>query len=181
MGSLVANEKISVESLLSAMLIESSNDAAVALAENFSNSGQASFAELMNRKASQLNLEISRFSDPSGLSYENISSAAEVAKMIQSSAEYQILRELTTIEETDIRSTDGKYNHHLVNSNKLLKKYPEIIIGKTGYIDEAGQCIALAIKPPRGEGMIINVILGSPDRLFEMEKLILWEKKAFLW
>lgn len=135
----------------------------------------------MNEKASHLNLKISHFSDPSGLTFENISTARELAKIVETAAQYPILREITTTQETDIHSADGKYNHHLTNSDKLLKKYPEIILGKTGFIDEAGECMALALKPPKGEGMIINIILGSTDRLLEMEKLILWEKQAFLW
>lgn len=177
MGNLVVNEKISIESLLYALLVESSNDAAVALAEKFN--GQ--FVNFMNEKAKSLGLKNTLFSDPSGLSTENISNVQDLAKLMQEVIKYPFLNQIMKTAEIDIHSADGKDNHHLINSNKLLAKYPEIIAGKTGYIDEAGGCIILVLKSPNGQGIIINVILGSQDRLGEMDKLIQWEREAYIW
>jgi D-alanyl-D-alanine carboxypeptidase (penicillin-binding protein 5/6) len=177
MGSLVANESLSVESLLYALLVESSNDAAVALAEKFD--GQ--FISFMNQKAEFFDLKNTRFSDPSGLSIENVSTAYDVARIMQEAIKYPLLNYIMKTPQAEIVSLDGKYKHKLTNSNKLLAKYPEIIAGKTGYLNEAGSCMALAIKPPSGQGIIINVILGSQDRIGEMDKLIQWEKEAFIW
>lgn len=177
MGSLIEGERISVESLLFALLIESSNDAAAALAEKFN--GQ--FVEFMNQKAGQLGLKNTRFSDASGLDAQNVSTAKDLAKIMNEAIKYPLLNYIMKTAETEISSTDGKYKHKLTNSNKLLEKYPEIIAGKTGYTEEANGCMALVIKAPNGEGMIVNVILGSEDRLSDMDKLIQWEKEAFLW
>lgn len=180
MGNLKIGEEMSVEGLLYAMLIESSNDAAMALAESASG-GDGQFVGYMNQKAEQLGLKNTHFSDPSGLSTENVSTAKELALIMQEVIKYPLLNQIMKTPEIDILSLDGKHNHHLTNSDKLLQKYPEIIAGKTGFIDEAGNCMILAIQPPGGKGAIINVILDTQDRMGEMEKLIQWEKEAYLW
>jgi D-alanyl-D-alanine carboxypeptidase (penicillin-binding protein 5/6) len=177
MGNLIVDEKMTVESLLYAMLIESSNDAAVALAEKFD--GQ--FIGYMNQKTAQLELKDTHFSDPSGLSTKNLSTAKDMAKIMREFIKYPLLTKITKMHEADILSTDGKHNHHLTNTNKLLAKYPEIIAGKTGFIDESGNCFIVAIQAPDNKGVIVNVILNTQDRIGEMDKLIQWAKKAFLW
>jgi len=177
MGNLVADEKMTIESLLYAMLIESSNDAAVALSEKFN--GQ--FVAFMNKKAEQLGLKNTHFADASGLAIENVSNAKELVKIMQEAIKYPLLKNIMKTSEIDILSADGKRNHHLINTDKLLLKYPEIIAGKTGYIDEAGNCMIVAVSAPDGKGAIINVILDSQDRIGEMDKVIQWAKEAFLW
>ena len=187
MGNLVTNEKMTIESLLYALLIESSNDAAVALAEKFSDQGGSAsggngqFVDFMNQKTAQLGLINTHFSDPSGLSTENVSTAKDMAKIMQEVIKYPLLTNIMKMPEADILSADGKHNHHLTNSNKLLAKYPEIIAGKTGFIDESGNCFIVAIQAPNNKGIIINVILNTQNRIGEMDKLIQWEKEAFLW
>jgi len=176
-GNLIVGEKMTVESLLYALLVESSNDAAVALAEKFD--GQ--FVSYMNQKAAQLDAKNTRFSDPSGLSVENISTAKDMAKIMREVIKYPLLTKIAKTPEADILSADGKRNHHLTNTNKLLVKYPEIIAGKTGYIDESGNCFIVAIQAPDSKGIIINVILNIQDRMGEMDKLIQWAKEAFIW
>jgi D-alanyl-D-alanine carboxypeptidase (penicillin-binding protein 5/6) len=177
MGNLIAGETMTIESLMDAMLIESSNDAAVALAEKFN--GQ--FVNYMNQKAAQLGAKNTHFSDPSGLSPENLSTAKDIAKIMQEFIKHPTLTQITKMPEADILSSDGKHNHHLINSNKLLSKYPEIIAGKTGYIDESGNCFVIAIHPQNEEATLIIVILNTQDRMGEMDKLIQWAKEAFIW
>ncbi|MFH0852187.1 MAG: serine hydrolase [bacterium] len=176
-GGLVAGETLTIESFLWIMLSESSNDAAVALAEKFN----GRFMEFMNKKADDIGLLATRFSDPSGLAIENVSTAKDVARIMREVIKYPLLNYIMQTPEADIASSDGKFTHHLANTNKLLAKYPEIIAGKTGYIDEAGNCMVVATKPPNGRGVIVSVILGSQDKLGEMDKLLGWEKEGFLW
>ncbi len=181
MSGLVVDEKLAVGSLLYILLMESSNDAAVALAEKFSNENPDQFVDLMNQKVQTLNLTDTHFSDPSGLDIKNVSTAKEIAEIIKQVIKIPFLNLVTITQNKEIFSLDGKIRHPLLNTNKLLAKYPEIIAGKTGYIDEAGGCMALAIKSPDGQGTIINVVLGSQDRMGDMDKLIQWEKEGFLW
>jgi len=179
-GGLVAGETLTIESLLWAMLMESSNDAAVALAES-ALGGNGQFINFMNQKVDDIGLLNTHFSDPSGLSIENISSAKDVARIMREAIKYPLLNYIMQTQETDIASSDRKFTHHLANTNKLLAKYPEIIAGKTGYIDEAGNCMTVATKSPNGRGTILSVILASQDKLGEMDKLLSWEKEAFIW
>ena len=187
MGNLVINENISIESLLYALLIESSNDAAVALSEKFFTKGvsalgaNSQFVDFMNQRAKELGLANTHYSDPSGLNNENVSTPKDLIKLIQKVIEYPLLTQIMKTPEIEIKSADEKYKHRLTNSNKLLVKYPEIIAGKTGYIDEAGSCMILVLKSPDNQGVIFNVILGSDDRIGEMDRLIQWEKEAFVW
>jgi D-alanyl-D-alanine carboxypeptidase len=67
------------------------------------------------------------------------------------------------------------------NTNEILKDFPEIIGSKTGWTPEAQGCLLLVIKAPQNRGVIINVILGSPDRFGEMKELINWSYSAYKW
>ena len=185
MGNLRVGEELIVKSLLYALLVNSSNDAAVALAENIpfppSEETEQKFIELMNKKAASLNLKNTYFVDPSGLSAENYSCAWDISVMLQEVLKYPVLEEIMQTQEIDLYSIDGKFNHHLVNTDKLLGTVPEIIGGKTGYTEEAGNCMTAAFWSPNGQGMTITVLMDSPDRIAETKTLFEWTKKAFLW
>lgn len=185
MGNLKVGEELTVKSLLYALLVNSSNDAAVALAENIpfppSEETNQKFIELMNKKAASLNLKNTYFVDSSGLSPENYSSAWDISVMLQEVLKYPVLEEIMQTKEIDLHSVDGKFNHHLVNTDKLLGIIPEIIGGKTGYTEEAGNCMTAAFGSPNGQGMTITVLMDSPDRIGETKTLFEWTKKAFLW
>jgi len=186
-GGLKTNEELSVKSLLYALLVESSNDAAQALAENIDlasklPAGSAeNFIGLMNQKAKNLGLQNSIFVDPSGLESENQSSAWELVKTMQETLEYPILQEIMQTPAIDLSSVDGKIRHHLINTNKLLDKIPDVVAGKTGYTEEAGGCMILAAKAPDGKSLIIAVVMDSQNRMADIETLINWTKEAYMW
>lgn len=173
MGDLKPDELITVRSLLNIMLIDSSNDAAFALAGR-----RADFVLLMNKKAKELGLTNTHFSNPDGLDEPgNYSSALDTQKIFS----YLINKhpealEILKTKNMVVYSLDGKIEHRLKNTNELLGKVSEVIAGKTGYTDEAGGSLILLI-----ENNIITVILGSPDRFSESEKLIQWLKSAYIW
>ncbi len=177
MGKLNVGESISVKNLLAALLIESSNDAAIALAENI----DPNFVSLMNEKAQKLGLKNSHFADPSGLDPKNVSSAQDMIKIMEEVLKYPLLQEIMQSPVWEFYSTDGAFFHRLINTNKLLGQIPEIVAGKTGYTEEAGNCMIIAAKSPNRQGFIISIIMASPDRLGESKTLIEWTKKAFLW
>ncbi|MBI5079575.1 D-alanyl-D-alanine carboxypeptidase [Candidatus Wolfebacteria bacterium] len=173
MGYLKVNEEITARSLLGVMLIDSSNDAAFALAEQ-----RKDFIFLMNKKAEELGLKNTHFSDPDGLNAAgNYSSAIDVSKifgyLINKHPEaFEILKTKNMV----VYSSNGKIEHRLENTNELLGANDEVIAGKTGYTDNAGGCLALLIK-----GDIITVVLGSSDRFGESGKIIKWLKSAYIW
>lgn len=181
MGGLVVGEELTVKNLLYALLVESSNDAAVALAENIKTKTGRDFVDLMNQKAGAMGLVDTDFSDPSGLDSRNRSSARDLNRLMQEVLKYQVLREIMQTKEINLLSADGKFSHRLVSTDKLLGQYPEIISGKTGYTEEAGNCMALAWQAPNKQDVAISIIMDSQDRTTESETLLKWTKDAFLW
>ena len=173
MGDLKLDESITVRSLLNVMLIDSSNDAAFALAEK-----RADFVSLMNKKAKELSLAITHFSNPDGLDEPgNYSSALDIEKIFSYLMnKYPEAFEILKTKNMVVYSVDGKIEHRLKNTNEILGKVSEVVAGKTGYTDEAGGSLILLTK-----NNIITVILGSSDRFGESEKLIQWLKEAYIW
>lgn len=184
MGKLRVGEKISVKNLLYALLIESSNDAAVSLAENYGNEFSQNdrldeFVDLMNKKALELGLKNTHFVDPSGLNPDNISTAWDLSQLTKFILNKPLIWEILQIPAIDVYSADGLYNHHLVNSNKLLGHLSGVVGGKTGYTEEAKECMILVIKEK--DSNIIFVLLKSPDRFKEMKELVNWVSKAYIY
>lgn len=179
-GDLRPSEKITARSLLSMMLIDSSNDAAMALAEK-----NHDFIYLMNKKAKKLGLTNSHFVNPDGLDEGGgYSSAFDIAKIFSYLASnYPSVLDILKTENMVVYSADGKIAHRLKNTNALLGAISEIKAGKTGYTDMAGGSLALLVSGFHfgDKNNIITVVLGSPDRFGESEKLIQWLKEAYIW
>ena len=173
MGDLRPSESITARSLLDIMLIDSSNDAAFAFANH-----KPGFISLMNQKAKELGLNNTRFSNADGLDdANNHSSALDVSKIFSYLvSKHPEALEIMKINNMVVYSADGKIAHRLQNTNELLEKTDIVIAGKTGYTEKAGGSLVLLAK-----GDIITVVLGSPDRFGESEKLINWLKSAYIW
>lgn len=189
MGGLKIGEELNVEALLKIMLIESSNDAAVALAKGVENllsqnqtgSEKINFIDLMNKKARMLGLLNTVFTDSSGLSSDNKSTAWDLVLTMKEVLKSQMLKEIMQTSVADVPAQDGA-KHHLISTNKLLGRIADIIAGKTGYTQEAGNCMILATKSPYYDNdAIITVVMDAQDRITETEQLIKWTKQAFLW
>lgn len=205
--NLIPKEKITAENLLYALLVASSNDAAMALAEYISNNFIINsfnpsdffkeaknknnpqktesifrFVKLMNQKAQLIGLKNTHFSNPSGLDKEeNYSTAYDLAHLTKYALERPLVWEILRIQETDISSFDGKIIHHLENTNQLLGKLPNIAGGKTGYTDKAGKCLILVVGDTADNHQIISVVLNAQDRFTETEKLVKWTFEAYSW
>jgi D-alanyl-D-alanine carboxypeptidase len=183
---LKVGEVLSVKELLHMALIESSNDAAYALATpniKTKRLKEESFVDLMNLEAYHnigLNPKITHFINPTGLDPEdplqitNYSTAEDLVKL----AKYLIKYKSEILEILSQRE-NGDFSYALENTNELLGEIEGIIGGKTGYTDRAGGCLILILEGPRKNTFLINVILGSENRFEEMKELINWTKQAF--
>jgi D-alanyl-D-alanine carboxypeptidase len=196
-GGLVIDEKISVKNLLYALLMESSNDAAIALAEAFGNYPSGTVLEgpslvfLMNQKAGELGLKDTHFIDPTGFNPANVSTALDLAKLVKYCLEQPLIWQILKTSAIDVSSADGLIIHHLTNTNQLLDYWPMIVGGKTGYTDEAQGCMILVIEQDLNNTKnyigqlsseyLIIIILGAKERFLETEKLINWVKEAYVW
>ncbi len=184
-GKLKIGEIFKVRDLLYPLLMESSNDVAQALSEI---TGEQAFVGLMNSEAENLGLKNTNFVNPTGLDPEitgplNSSTAEDLVKLTSHLLKTQpLIWEILAKPEFDLYSTDEVYHHKVLNNNKLLKDWPERIVGaKTGYTDRASGCIILVLKIPNSDNLLINVILGSADRFEEMKKLVNWLDQAYIW
>ncbi len=164
-GSLRAGEHMSVRELLFPLLIESSNDAAEALAEH---SGRARFIEDMNAQADALGMDDTYFADPSGLSPQNVSTVHDLAIFIAHLSNNQpYVLDITSL-PTYIGSTHAWWNvNPLVNADTFRG-------GKHGYTDEANRTFAGIFNEnfPSGTSAEISIILlGSDDLPRDIEAI----------
>lgn len=167
---LQVGEKITVENLLYGTLVHSGNDAAYVLADNY---GYDKFIGLMNKKASQLKMANSRFSDPAGLEETNqYTSPFDLALAARELLKNPYLSKIVSTKEIIISDIDFKYFHKLTNVNKLLGEISGLGGLKTGYTQEAGENLVSFYKK-NGHQFVI-VVLKSQDRFFDTTNIIKW-------
>jgi serine-type D-Ala-D-Ala carboxypeptidase (penicillin-binding protein 5/6) len=151
-------EHITVEQLLYALMLQSSNDAAVALAEGLDGSTEA-FVASMNRKARAMGLHDTRFFSPSGLDDRGHSTARELAAITRKAFRDVLFARIVATKFHDIPSPSGR-PRRVQNRNALLWLYRGAIGGKTGYTSAAGFCLVAAAE--RGGRRLLAVVLGDP-------------------
>ncbi|MCA9373643.1 D-alanyl-D-alanine carboxypeptidase [Candidatus Peregrinibacteria bacterium] len=187
---LASGEKITVENLLFAALIDSANDAAVALAEHNAGSVEA-FVEKMNKKATDLGLLSTRFTNPTGLDEDNpgddpehprgnYSSAYDLALLGRYAYGKSFVRRAVSKKELEVASTNEAIQHKLTNTNELLGSYLKVLGLKTGTTDLAGECLITVIQNDQGND-ILTVVLNSPSRFNETKLLADWTFRTYTW
>jgi serine-type D-Ala-D-Ala endopeptidase (penicillin-binding protein 7) len=171
---LKAHEKITPNALLHLMLIGSDNAAARMLAR-ISPMGSAGFIDQMNAKAKELNLETTHYADPCGLDANNVSSAFDMAQLISFAANDERISSIMRMSEDTVFTSRRTVTVH--STNKLLAG-GEIPVrgGKTGFIRQAGYCLATLLQMPQGDPMAV-VVLGARSnagRFMETRHLFEW-------
>ena len=148
--------------LLRLALMASENRAAAALTRAYPGGARA-FVAAMNQKAVELGMRRSRFVDGTGLSSDNVSTAGDLAKLVNNAYRYPVIREYTTDSAYAVTLASGRTLHYR-NSNRLVQN-PDWRIGlsKTGYINEAGRC--LVMQAVIATTPVIIVLLDSWGRL----------------
>ncbi|TSC66790.1 MAG: Uncharacterized protein CEO21_5 [Microgenomates group bacterium Gr01-1014_80] len=176
---LTAGEKINFRSLLYGMLLNSGNDAAFAIAENYPE-GVVGFVNAMNKKAADLNLSSTHFDNPAGFdSPDHYSSATNLASITEEALKNSELSRIFATKETQVLSIDKKEAHKLVNLNKLLSSLPGVLGVKTGYTDAAKENLVGLVD--RENHRILTVVLGSDDRFGETQALVEWTYGNYTW
>ncbi|MBI2196347.1 D-alanyl-D-alanine carboxypeptidase [Candidatus Daviesbacteria bacterium] len=172
-------EDLNFRSLLYGMLLNSGNDAAYTIAENFP--GRVfGFVSAMNKKALELNLRNTHFDNPAGFDSRNqYSSAEDLAKITEETLKNSQLAIIFATEKTNIVSLNKKYTHQLINLNKLLSSVNGVLGIKTGTTEEAKENLVTLVE--RDKHRILLVVLGSNDRFGETTELINWTYANFTW
>lgn len=182
-GGLIRGEELTIRDLLYIMLIESSNDAGMALANDNSDFSYQEFLDLMNQKAREIGMENTEFLDPIGLNSKNKSTVLDLVKLADSALEFPLLWDILKTPAATIYSIDNQFVHNLINTNTLLDKFSFLKGGKTGYTVEANGCMLTVsnINGSLGNNYLITVVLGSNQRETDTESLITWAQKAYVW
>ena len=159
-ASLKEGEIYTLEALLYALLLQSANDAAAAIAINVAGDID-SFASLMNREASLLGLSDTHFTNPHGLpDDEHYTTARELALLTAKALENECIQKITATKKATIVSESGVrrcfYNH-----NKMLSGYYGADGVKTGFTKASGRC--LVSSATRDGVSLIAVTLHSHD------------------
>lgn len=173
-------EKLTVEQLLNALLVESANDTAAALAIYHSGSLE-DFAKVMNKKAKELGALNSNFVTPHGLpNKKHITTAYDLAQIAKNAYSNDIIRSIVKkstytipptnkVSETRYLKSSNKFlysrsSNYLLNyrGKKIFTKYDLINGMKTGYTDAAGNCLISSAK--KGNRELISVVLKSPGK-----------------
>jgi D-alanyl-D-alanine endopeptidase (penicillin-binding protein 7) len=145
------------DDLLRLALMASENRAAAALGRTYPG-GLEAFVQAMNETAAEFGMNDTRFVEPTGLSSENVSSAADLAKLVIAARDYPLIREYSTTPSADVRL--GKRNVRFVNTNGLVRNSGwEIAISKTGFIRQAGRC--LVMQANMSARKVVIVLLDS--------------------
>ena len=159
---------VTVDELVRGMVVQSGNDASIALAEAIAGSEDA-FAQLMNREAQQLGLKNTHFVNATGLPHPQHYSTAQdlvllAAAIIRDFPEYYPL----------YSQKEYRYNNITqANLNRLLWTDPTVDGMKTGYTENAGYCLLTSAR--RGERRLVSIVLGAASeaaRAAESQKLL---------
>ena len=129
--------------MLRLALMSSENRAASSLARHYPG-GTPAFVAAMNAKAQSLGMSRTHYSDPTGLSADNVSTANDLARLVQAAAQYPRIREFSTTPAHFVEIGPTGQLLGFNNSNALVKKASwDIQLQKTGYIREAGRCLVM--------------------------------------
>jgi len=166
---------VTVNDLLYGLIVQSGNDAAVALAEAVAGTEEA-FAVLMNREVERMGLKETHFANSHGLpNPQNYSTANDLARIAQN-----LIVDFPDYYKTFYSTKSFTYNKITQpNRNRLLWLDPTVDGMKTGHTDAAGYCLISSAKRPNGSGerRLISVVLGATSdqvRAQESLKLLNW-------
>jgi len=162
--------------LLLLALMASENRCAHTLGRTYPG-GIDAFVAAMNAKAQLLGLTETRFVDPVGLSSGNVSTARELARMVDAAYQYPIVREFTTREDAAVQL--GYRILKFRNSNRLVRSPRwQIGLSKTGFIDEAGRCLVMQAQVAQRPVLIVLLDAhGKLTRFADADRIKRWMER----
>jgi D-alanyl-D-alanine carboxypeptidase (penicillin-binding protein 5/6) len=162
------NKPVSVEELIKGMIVQSGNDACVALAEAIAGSEEV-FAQMMNREAQRLGMKNTHFMNSTGLPHpQHFTTASDLSLLanaiIRDFPEYYPYYAIREYRYNNITQS---------NRNRLLWVDPTVDGMKTGFTDNAGYCLITSAR--RGPRRLVSIVLGTSSesaRATESQKLL---------
>lgn len=164
---------MTVGDMLWGLLLQSGNDAAIALAETVSPDGTvAGFMKMANDRARELGATNSNFMNPHGLDEPGHQTTAKDLALLTSAAMQNPTFAQMVSQKTRVVPWGDGQNHLFINHNKLLWKYPGTVGVKTGFTSDAGNCLISAVQ--RDGRTLIAVVMGTGNHYAESTALYDW-------
>jgi serine-type D-Ala-D-Ala carboxypeptidase (penicillin-binding protein 5/6) len=177
--NLRAGERMTVQDLLEALLLESANDAAATIADNVSGTREAFVAE-MNARADELGLENTSYANPIGLDdAANYSTARDLATLTRLLLRRPRFARVADMPVAELES--GAVPRVIDNRNTLIASTPWVTGVKTGHTTNAGY-VLVGSAQGRGGAKVISVVLGEPSeaaRDADTLELLTWGLEQF--
>ncbi len=178
-------DDVSMDDLFTIMLVASGNNETLALVRELGMS-ERDFVSLMNEKAMSIGMRHTNFEDPVGLSARNVSTARDVAILLDEALKHQEIASRMRMSELHITSASGN-EYDIESTDKLLSSFINrspfsVVGGKTGLTDEAGACLTVRVER---DGHPIDVtVLGAshPEARFtDVKALSSWVFEVYSW
>ncbi|MBE6696635.1 MAG: D-alanyl-D-alanine carboxypeptidase [Ruminococcaceae bacterium] len=167
---LKGGDKYTMNDLLYALLLQSANDAACAIAIELGGSIEG-FADMMNEKAASMGLSDTHFENPHGLDSENhYTTAKELALITAEALKNPDFKTIVSTYRKTISTVDGECVRTVVNHNKMLLLYEDAIGVKTGFTKKTGRCLVSAAE--RDGLTLISVTLNASNDWSDHKKLL---------
>ncbi len=170
----------SVKNLLYSLLISSAGDAGCALANG--NMDESEYVGFMNKKAEELGMFDTKFTNPIGLDGEDgahYSSAWDLYLLSKSAMEKSFIREIVQTKEFSYTDETEKLDVNLVSTNRLLWDVPGTVGIKTGTTDGAGEVLLYGYDD--GEKTLTIVVMASDDRFSDTKEILDWVFSSYSW
>lgn len=148
--------------MLHLSLMSSENRATHALGRSYPG-GMSAFVEAMNRKAQSLGMHNTRFYEPTGLDFRNVSTASDLSKMVQAANKYPLIRRNSTSNHGSVYTSAGRQQTIKTPTPWCVKAVGISSCRKTGYIREAGR--SMVVKANVQSQPVTIVLLNSPSSL----------------
>ena len=144
--------------LIQLAMVKSDNNAAQLLCNNYPG-GKDKCVRAMNSKARQLGLVKTKYTEPTGLSVMNVSTAEELIKIVMAAQTYPEIVSASKTSQVKIKRKKKWLVFH--NTNPIIGKRHDFIVSKTGYIRASGGCIVMMLDTDIGRRIV--VVLGSKN------------------
>lgn len=155
----VSGDAFYIEDLLYALMLESHNDVAVALAEHVGGS-EKDFSEMMNRRAKEMGCTNTKFVTANGLDAENhYTTARDLAQITIEALKNEIFLKIIQTSEYSFENISGTRSYYVSNKNSFLNQMEGAYGVKTGFTNNAGYCFVGAVV--QDEKNLVSVVLGS--------------------
>lgn len=165
-----SGQRFHMEDLLASALISSDNDACHALAD-FIAGDERQFVARMNRRARELGMRNTHFTNACGHdAKEHYSTAADLELLANEILKHPEISALVARVSTTISTADGKKTYQLHTKNALLGRYPGTLGLKTGYTPKAGKCLIAYVE--RNNVKVLLVMLHGNDRWWDAVDLL---------